>query len=686
VAACTEPTKQISHAWQFLEDDAQGTLESIDPDKSLKRRPPPQGDGLFSRASPSHWNTAALQPPRFMQQLRHARTAALLATVPPPSSSTITLSASEGTPLDAMPSEVNENAAADNNAEQRWVRLATASGCILNHQASSNGSLSSGCSASNGLGPQGEAALWFSVALLHAAMDQATVKELRATVGDSCSACLSVLTSLVPRTPTTTTNVTESVATLTVDEQQQQQQDDVSDASRPGGGDPFSLIGASSTTSNSGARFSPASDDQFLWPLDSAKVNQVAAALVSRLPKDQRSRDTANKNSSSNSSNSEWRLGYKESVEVAAREVTNSGSVLWLQPVHEGWSIAGNPLTRRAALHYTSPDDVEAGSAAANGDGAPGASAAPSAAAATADNSISSEEHDSAWYAVWRLQERAEWATIQRALLLAHFHRAVIAAAAEEKDHREVRFCKFVGWLRAHVPRSELGVLALPLLGPKQSLHHNGKAAPNTGVATDGISSTTANASENSTSNGRNPLASTTSMTITSEANHGTNVNTSNTTDAPATSTGVSEDEGTFHEHRGVGLSDVLQWAAPHRTKVARLVARFTVWEAEEKAAAEAARRDAEAAALRRAAAEANEEDDDNDKLFEADYSLPEQFRSGKVEWKSASRDLGITDLCSHPESLAAQTGTSRFAPEDVCQGQLGDCKSSLNFIHMLPC
>jgi hypothetical protein len=106
-----------------------------------------------------------------------------------------------------------------------------------------------------------------------------------------------------------------------------------------------------------------------------------------------------------------------------------------------------------------------------------------------------------------------------------------------------------------------------------------------------------------------------------------------------------------------------------------------------ETAAAAAA---AEAELLRLKAIEEEEDfdndDDDDDEAFEVDSSLPERHRSGKVEWKSASRDLGITDLCTHPESLAAQTGTSRFAPEDVCQGQLGDCKSQLHFILMLPC
>ena len=656
VAACTESTKQLSRAWQFLEDDAQGTLESIDPDKSLKRRLPPQGDGLFSRASPSPWNTAALQPPRFMQQLRHARTVALLATVPPPSSSTITLSASEGTPLDAMPSEVDENAAADNNAEQRWVRLATASGCILNHQPSSNGSLSSGCSASNGLGPEGESALWFSVALLHAAMDQATVKELRATVGDSCSACLSAVTSLVPRMPTTTTNTTAPLASLTIDEQPQQEQppeqqeqpeepreqeqeqveqqrqlrSGVIEASQPGGGDPFSL-GSSSITSNSGERSPHAVDDQLLWPLDVAKVNKVANALSCRLPKDQRYRDSANNNGDSwsiSSSHSKRNLAYRAAVEVIAREVVSSGSVLWLQPVHEGWSIAGNPLTRRAVLHDASLDDVEAGSTAT--ERAPGAPAIIGAAAAARDNTTSSAADDSAWYAVWRLQERAAWAAVQRALLLAHFHRAVIAAAAEEKDHREVRFGKFIGWLRAHVPRSELGVLALPLLGPKHSLHHNGTAAPNTRSVTNGDSSTVANAVNDSMIDVHNPLTADTSTAPNSAVNGvadihigsspadgATNNDVTAIVDNPeSTAAGVEvedestaggvevEDEGTFHEHRGVGLSDVLQWAAPHRKKVAHFVARFEIWEAEEKAAVDAARRDAVAAALRRAGTE----------------------------------------------------------------------------------
>ena len=935
VAACTEPTKQMCRAWQFLEDERQGTLESIDPDRSLKRQPAFRRAGLSSSfpsrsSSTSPRSTAALQPPRFMQPLRQARTTALLATVPPPSSSILTLPNSERTPLDASTSEADENAAADNDAEQRWVRLAAASGCTFDRQGSSSSSnthSSRGSSARNGFDPEGEAALWFSVALLHDAIGQATVKELRATVGASWSACASKVALLMPRTATSTVTVTEPLATRTVGEQHQQEQQqqqqqqleqerqqdsDVTKASQPGGGDPFSLV-------------PPSVGDQAMWPLDSAKVNDVAAALKSRLSRDLNGESSkSSSGSSSTSGNSDKRFGYRSAIEVAARDVISSGSVLWLQPVNDGRSIAGNPLARRAALHNDSSDDVEAGRSRAradilpadasngtNADEAPRESIAPS---AEAGNNAVWEEDDSAWYAVRRLQERASWAAIQRALLLAHFHRAVIAAAAEKKDDREVRFGAFVGWLRAHVPRSELGVLALPLLGPSRSSSsspqvppQNDTAATNAGVATDySESSAAANDANDSLTDVMNSLSNDTTTTPVSDlntvANDAAEANTTpghaatnndivtDMADAPATTVTRVGEQLSIQEHRGVGLSDVLQWAAPHRKKVASFVARFEAWEAEKKAALEAARRDAVAAALRRAgrdrqqrekvisgavnrrkrlhraavaeaaqraeeaartavaaaqaeadareaaaaataaaeaaaveavaaeakrkeeeearaaakaeqkrkeaeedearaaveverkrreaekrlktlkkaraaakaerkrreaeeeearasaeaerkrreaeerireaqaaaeaerkkreaeeklraaraaavaaAAEAErlrlqaieddeasddgydeDEDEDDDgyddgRPFEADASLPERLRSGQADWKSASRDLGITDLCTHPASLASQTGTSRFAPEDVCQGTLGDCKCSLH-------
>ena len=56
------------------------------------------------------------------------------------------------------------------------------------------------------------------------------------------------------------------------------------------------------------------------------------------------------------------------------------------------------------------------------------------------------------------------------------------------------------------------------------------------------------------------------------------------------------------------------------------------------------------------------------------ELSLPETQKNQSVTWLSASKDLGIHELCALPTDFSKQTGSSRFASEDVVQGQLGDC------------
>jgi len=59
---------------------------------------------------------------------------------------------------------------------------------------------------------------------------------------------------------------------------------------------------------------------------------------------------------------------------------------------------------------------------------------------------------------------------------------------------------------------------------------------------------------------------------------------------------------------------------------------------------------------------------------FEVASSLPAHLGPMVSGWKSASKDLGIKALACAPADLSVQTGESRFAAEDICQGQLGDC------------
>jgi len=68
------------------------------------------------------------------------------------------------------------------------------------------------------------------------------------------------------------------------------------------------------------------------------------------------------------------------------------------------------------------------------------------------------------------------------------------------------------------------------------------------------------------------------------------------------------------------------------------------------------------------------EDDDDNGKVFESTLSLPPTLHDRCTRWASASKDLGINQLSALPADVSVQTGAGRFAAEDLCQGQLGDC------------
>jgi colicin import membrane protein len=73
-------------------------------------------------------------------------------------------------------------------------------------------------------------------------------------------------------------------------------------------------------------------------------------------------------------------------------------------------------------------------------------------------------------------------------------------------------------------------------------------------------------------------------------------------------------------------------------------------------------------------AAEDDGDEDDGGALFETDASLPASLQGRCARWASASQELGITQLSALPPDVSVQTGLGRFAAEDLCQGQLGDC------------
>ena len=70
----------------------------------------------------------------------------------------------------------------------------------------------------------------------------------------------------------------------------------------------------------------------------------------------------------------------------------------------------------------------------------------------------------------------------------------------------------------------------------------------------------------------------------------------------------------------------------------------------------------------------AADDDDDHGQVFETALSLPPTLHDRCARWASASKDLGITQLSALPADVSVQTGAGRFAAEDLCQGQLGDC------------
>ena len=57
-----------------------------------------------------------------------------------------------------------------------------------------------------------------------------------------------------------------------------------------------------------------------------------------------------------------------------------------------------------------------------------------------------------------------------------------------------------------------------------------------------------------------------------------------------------------------------------------------------------------------------------------SDAEFGDLLEASVVDIVQKQKDLGITELSSMPANFSMQTGHSRFAAEDICQGQLGDC------------